>query len=98
MNAKPFTFDAALVPLVLDGRKTQSRRLDRKFKAGEAFFVRSSEGAEYDDRLFEVINVWQEKVDEIALVDIKAEGIRIVSDTRLARLNIPGRCAETLLS
>ena len=75
MNAKPFTFDAALVPLVMVGRKTQSRRLERKLDVGELFYIRSTSGAEYPGQVFEVTRVWSESVQSISHHDMLAEGI-----------------------
>ena len=79
MDAKPFTFDSALIPLVLDGRKTQSRRLDRKFEVGDVFRPTTpglSDSGKCIDRRFAITRVWLEPVREISNADALAEGIR----------------------
>lgn len=78
MDAKPFTFDAAIMQRVLDGRKTQSRRLDRKFNVGDLFrpttpYLRDC--GKCIDRQFVITRVWLEPVKEISLADIWAEGV-----------------------
>ena len=74
-SARPFKFATQDVPLVIVGRKTQSRRLERKFDVGELFYIRSTSGAEYPDQVFEVTRVWSESVQSISHQDMLAEGI-----------------------
>lgn len=53
MRELPITFNAKLLPLVMDGQKTVTRRLDQKYSVGDRLYVREN------FRLVKGADVWK---------------------------------------
>lgn len=83
MSLNPFTFDPVFIRRIIDGSKTQSRRLEKKFEIGDDFYPFNTNEAfsalyahgSFETPVFQIIKVWQEPVRSISVQDVKAEGL-----------------------